>query len=61
MPPCGNGPLSTDSVEEVAPLSGLRQISALVSREARSLMGQLSSGQERLFTVRPEHRQDRHY
>jgi hypothetical protein len=40
---------SADSVEKVAPCLACGKISTLASREARSMMEQLSSGQERLF------------
>jgi hypothetical protein len=40
---------STDSVEKVDLLPGLRQIRSSASGRIRSMMGQLSSGQERLF------------
>jgi len=42
-------PLWVDSVEKVVSLSGLRQNLCIGQQEARSIMGQLSSGQERLF------------
>jgi transposase len=45
----GEWPLMADSVEKVAPPSGLRQNSRIGCREARSMMGQLSGGQDRLF------------
>jgi transposase len=38
-----------DSVEKVAPLSGLRQNPRIGQQGARSMMGQLLSGQNRLF------------
>ncbi|HLA30557.1 MAG TPA: hypothetical protein VJ047_05960, partial [Pseudomonas sp.] len=39
---------STDSVEKVAPLPGLRQNRFIGRRGITSMMGQLASGQERL-------------
>ena len=41
--------LLADSVEKVAPLADLRQNIFIGQRRACSMMGQLSSGQERLF------------
>jgi transposase len=40
---------SADSVEKVDLLPGLRQNQVIGQRGIRSMMGQLSSGQERLF------------
>lgn len=45
----GHRPESTDSLEKVAPRLACGIIRASASKEARSMMGQLSSGQERLF------------
>jgi len=48
-PPTAGRPLWVDSLEKVAPRLACGKVLALASREARSMMGQLENGQERLF------------